>query len=179
MEILTDPSIIFLDEPTIGLDTTDALRVMQVLNLLARNKRTIICSIHQPRSDIFQSFDSLLLLSEGLLIYLGKASEAKDNFEANGYLCPSGYDPADFLVDFLVSIPETNMRQERVSCGWSIWLINSTILGNCHQLLHEIYFFLIGKARFFVSPPVVVVVMLIKTHGVKCGYCYVGQRNYW
>lgn len=63
-ELVTDPSLVFLDEPTSGLDSFNAQSVMSTLLKLARTGRTIVATIHQPRSSIFQMFDNLLLLSE-------------------------------------------------------------------------------------------------------------------
>ena len=62
-EILTDPPIIFADEPTSGLDSYLAMAVVNTLRDLAANGSTILCTIHQPSSEIFMNFDSLCLLS--------------------------------------------------------------------------------------------------------------------
>jgi ABC-type multidrug transport system ATPase subunit len=71
IQLLTNPSkftdvlylieigVLFLDEPTSGLDATTAHNIMQTLVKLARKNRTIICTIHQPRSDIFAMFDNV------------------------------------------------------------------------------------------------------------------------
>ena len=58
----TNPAIIFLDEPTSGLDSYLAHQVVDLLSQLSKRGTTIICTIHQPSSDIFQMFDNLLLL---------------------------------------------------------------------------------------------------------------------
>eukprot|EP00158_Paraphelidium_tribonemae_P008650 Partr_v1_DN28639_c1_g1_i1_m50047 putative (ABC) transporter len=73
MEVVTSPSVIYLDEPTSGLDSYNALTVVQSLVRLAKNyNRTVILSIHQPRSNIFAMFDKLLLLAEGgFMVYSG------------------------------------------------------------------------------------------------------------
>ncbi|KAA8498383.1 ABC transporter G family member 14 [Porphyridium purpureum] len=64
-ELVTDPSLLFLDEPTSGLDSFNALNVMYTLRKLASNGRTIVTTIHQPRSNIFSMFDYFCLLAEG------------------------------------------------------------------------------------------------------------------
>lgn len=65
-ELVTSPSLLFLDEPTSGLDAYNAGVVMECLKKLAHEgKRTVIVTIHQPRSNIFKMFDSLMLLSSG------------------------------------------------------------------------------------------------------------------
>lgn len=70
VELITDPSLIFLDEPTTGLDSFTAQTVVEILRSLALAGRTIIATIHQPNSDTFAYFDKLMLLSHGEIIYL-------------------------------------------------------------------------------------------------------------
>eukprot|EP00871_Galdieria_phlegrea_P002216 jgi/Galph1/2996/GphlegSOOS_G1665.1 len=98
-ELVTDPSLLFLDEPTSGLDAFNAQNVMQTLLKLAKNGRTVITTIHQPRSDIFNMFDMLMLLSEGRVVYFGPAKDAVSYFAQLGYSCPQHYNPADFFLD--------------------------------------------------------------------------------
>jgi ABC-type multidrug transport system ATPase subunit len=69
VELITNPSLIFLDEPTTGLDSFTALQVMQTLKELAQGGRTIITTIHQPNSDIYAMFDRLMLLAQGKIVY--------------------------------------------------------------------------------------------------------------
>lgn len=57
VELITDPSLVFLDEPTTGLDSYTAFGVMETLKELAAQGRTIVQTIHQPNSDIFDMFD--------------------------------------------------------------------------------------------------------------------------
>ena len=59
VELITDPSLIVLDEPTTGLDSFTAEIVIQVLRDLAKSGRTVISTIHQPNSDVFSNFDQL------------------------------------------------------------------------------------------------------------------------
>lgn len=102
-ELVTSPSILFLDEPTSGLDSYNARNVVDCLVKLSRDfERTIIFTIHQPRSNIVSLFDKLLLLSEGDLIYSGDMIKCNDFFSKNGYKCPLGYNIADYLIDITV-----------------------------------------------------------------------------
>eukprot|EP01091_Cochliopodium_minus_P001796 TRINITY_DN1176_c0_g1_i1.p1 TRINITY_DN1176_c0_g1~~TRINITY_DN1176_c0_g1_i1.p1 ORF type:complete len:980 (+),score=224.17 TRINITY_DN1176_c0_g1_i1:2-2941(+) len=100
-ELVTDPSILFLDEPTSGLDSSTAYHLMENLVELARKKgKTIVFSIHQPRSNIFHLFDDVILLAHGHLVYGGSRKNSMQFLSENGYVCNEGdYNPADFLID--------------------------------------------------------------------------------
>jgi ABC-type Mn2+/Zn2+ transport system ATPase subunit len=63
-ELLINPSVLFLDEPTSGLDSTTAMHLLSTLRQLAAGGRTIVTTIHQPSSRLYQQLDKLLLLSE-------------------------------------------------------------------------------------------------------------------
>jgi ATP-binding cassette subfamily G (WHITE) protein 2 len=76
MQLLNRPQLLFLDEPTTGLDSVTALDLLHTLHALAHGRShekavTIVCSIHQPQSKIFNLFDSLILLKSGNIIYQG------------------------------------------------------------------------------------------------------------
>lgn len=102
-ELVTSPSILFLDEPTSGLDAYNAKNVIDSLVKLAKDfNRTIVFTIHQPRSNIVSLFDKLVLLSEGDLVYSGDMINCNDFFGKNGYQCPLGYNIADYLIDITV-----------------------------------------------------------------------------
>ncbi|CAG2172592.1 unnamed protein product [Oppiella nova] len=68
-EVLTNPSLI--DEPTTGLDAFMAKSILQVLKTMASEGRTVICTIHQPSSQVFELFDSLLLMADGRVAFMG------------------------------------------------------------------------------------------------------------
>ncbi|XP_058191654.1 pleiotropic drug resistance protein 3-like isoform X2 [Rhododendron vialii] len=72
VELVANPSIIFMDEPTTGLDARAAAIVMRGVKNVADTGRTIVCTIHQPSIDIFEAFDELLILKNGgHIIYSG------------------------------------------------------------------------------------------------------------
>ena len=99
-ELVTSPSILFLDEPTSGLDAFNAYNVIECLVTLAKNyNRTIVFTIHQPRSNIVALFDQLLLLARGRVVYSGPFSGCQHYFDQIGYPCPPGFNIADYLVD--------------------------------------------------------------------------------
>ena len=102
VELITDPSLIFLDEPTTGLDSFTATSVMETLGDLAKKDgRTVISTIHQPNSDIFEMFDRLMLLARGKTIYFNKASLAVDYFGSIGHQCPDLSNPADYFMTMM------------------------------------------------------------------------------
>uniref|UniRef100_A0A4W3GDY1 ATP-binding cassette sub-family G member 2-like n=1 Tax=Callorhinchus milii TaxID=7868 RepID=A0A4W3GDY1_CALMI len=101
MELITEPPVLFLDEPTTGLDSSTANAVLILLKRLSRRGRTIIFSIHQPRYSIFKLFDSLSLLASGRMVYHGPAKLALQYFSSIGYECEAFNNPADFFLDII------------------------------------------------------------------------------
>ncbi|NXL99197.1 ABCG2 protein, partial [Tyrannus savana] len=101
MELITDPAILFLDEPTTGLDASTANAVLLLLKRMSKQGKTIIFSIHQPRYSIFRLFDNLTLLAAGRLLYHGPAQQAIGYFQSIGYQCEPYNNPADFFLDVI------------------------------------------------------------------------------
>ncbi|CAB1436408.1 unnamed protein product [Pleuronectes platessa] len=101
MELIIDPSVLFLDEPTTGLDASTANSVLLLLKRMANRGRTIIMSIHQPRYSIYRLFDTLTLLVSGKMVYHGPAPNALDYFANIGYPCEPHNNPADFFLDVI------------------------------------------------------------------------------
>ncbi|CAN8209284.1 unnamed protein product [Coccothraustes coccothraustes] len=101
MELITDPAILFLDEPTTGLDASTANAVLLLLKRMSKQGRTIIFSIHQPRYSIFRLFDNLTLLAAGRVLYHGPAQHAIEYFQSIGYQCEPYNNPADFFLDVI------------------------------------------------------------------------------
>lgn len=98
VELISEPHIIFLDEPTSGLDSFAARQVMSLLQKVADAGNIVLFTIHQPSSDVFASFDRLVLLNKGRLMYQGLIKDINDDFERNGYPVPKNYNPADWLL---------------------------------------------------------------------------------
>lgn len=99
-ELLHQPRLIFVDEPTSGLDSFQAMSVMQTLKGLAKQGHTVVVSIHQPRSSIYQILDQVMLLSEGRVVYCGPTGPECDNFFASaGFAIPQDFNPADHFLD--------------------------------------------------------------------------------
>lgn len=81
-ELVTNPSILLLDEPTSGLDSHTALQIAKLLKSEARRGMTILATIHLPSSEIFHTFDRVIILSDGYTLYNGP-TEAVPGFLAS------------------------------------------------------------------------------------------------
>ena len=89
VELVANPSILFMDEPTSGLNSSAALTVMKAARRVADTNRAVICTIHQPSAELFEMFDNLLLLQKGgLTAYFGPIGKESQTllsyFEENG-----------------------------------------------------------------------------------------------
>ncbi|PKC04660.1 P-loop containing nucleoside triphosphate hydrolase protein [Rhizophagus irregularis] len=101
-ELLTDPSVILLDEPTSGLDSSLALELKKILKEFAvKQKKTIIMVIHQPSSQVFESFDKLMLMADGHMVYFGERAGVVDYLADQGYKCHPNFNPADYILELL------------------------------------------------------------------------------
>jgi len=102
MELAMAPAAIFLDEPTSGLDATAALEVCSTLRAIANLGLTVVAVVHQPRLEIFRSFDDLLLLAPGgKTVFLGAQSQVMNYFARAGFSFNPLGNPADDLLDFI------------------------------------------------------------------------------
>ncbi|XP_078161527.1 ABC transporter G family member 36-like [Carex rostrata] len=106
VELVANPSIIFMDEPTSGLDARAAAIVMRTVRNTVNTGRTVVCTIHQPSIDIFEAFDELFLLKRGGgEIYVGplgrNSSELIEYFEAVPGVTKikDGYNPATWMLE--------------------------------------------------------------------------------
>ncbi|KAJ3176618.1 hypothetical protein HDU87_004946 [Geranomyces variabilis] len=79
--LLKRPSVLFMDEPTSGLDAKSSMDVGKAMNHLASQGYTIICSIHQPRPEMFAMFDQVIVLVYGRLLFAGRPEDTVQHFQ--------------------------------------------------------------------------------------------------
>ncbi|XP_076302770.1 protein brown [Lasioglossum baleicum] len=99
-ELITRPKIVFLDEPTTGLDTFSAMQVVHALRTVSLES-IVFCTIHQPGMDIYNLFSHVLFLSDGKTGYIGTVEEATKFFLSLGYECPVGFDESEYYIKLL------------------------------------------------------------------------------
>ncbi|PPS01832.1 hypothetical protein GOBAR_AA18807 [Gossypium barbadense] len=116
VELVANPSIVFMDEPTTGLDARSAAIVMRTVRNIVNTGRTIVCTIHQPSIDIFESFDELLFMKRGgELIYAGplgpNSSELIKYFEVVEGVpkIRPGYNPAAWMLEVTSTAEENRL----------------------------------------------------------------------
>ncbi|KAJ1408943.1 P-loop containing nucleoside triphosphate hydrolase [Sesbania bispinosa] len=98
IELLTQPHIMFMDEPTSGLDSAAAFYVILSLRSIAHDGRIVICSIHQPSSEVFSLFDDLVILAGGETVYFGETTMAIKFFAHAGFPCPTRKNPPEHFL---------------------------------------------------------------------------------
>ena len=113
VELVANPSVLFLDEPTSGLDAPSAFRIMTAVKRISHTGRSVLCTIHQPSSELFFMFDRLLLLRSGgeevFFSDIGPQGKALvDYFEHRSAhvvkhppRLPIGQNPANWMLDVI------------------------------------------------------------------------------
>ncbi|VVA26043.1 PREDICTED: pleiotropic drug resistance [Prunus dulcis] len=117
VELVANPSIIFMDEPTSGLDARAAAIVMRAVRNTVDTGRTVVCTIHQPSIDIFEAFDELLLMKRGgKVIYAGPlgrhSHKLVEYFEAipGVQKIKEGYNPATWMLENSSTAVEAQLK---------------------------------------------------------------------
>ncbi|KAF8930773.1 ABC-2 type transporter-domain-containing protein [Dissophora ornata] len=105
VELVAKPKLLFLDEPTSGLDAQASYNIMRFMRKLTDQGQAILCTIHQPSSQLFAFFDDLLLLAKGgRTVFFGELGHDSHDlinyFEKNGApTCASDANPAEYILD--------------------------------------------------------------------------------
>ncbi|KAF5202221.1 Abc transporter g family member, partial [Thalictrum thalictroides] len=116
VELVANPSIVFMDEPTSGLDARAAAIVMRAVRNVVNTGRTVVCTIHQPSIDIFEAFDELILMKNGgRLIYSGPlgqhSSRVIEYFESFSGVqkIKDNYNPATWMLEVTSTSAEAEL----------------------------------------------------------------------
>lgn len=103
IELLSEPRVFLADEPSTGLDSAQAEKVVKLIKKLSIERGIpSICSLHQPKTAIWDTLDYFILLAPGgKMCYAGKRDAATSYFEDLGYKCPLQTNPAEYLIDLV------------------------------------------------------------------------------
>lgn len=83
-----------------GLDSLASTQCMELLKSLARDNRTIVCTIHQPSASLYALFDQVYIIAEGMCIYNGASDNTVQFLASVGLQCPMYHNPADYSKFF-------------------------------------------------------------------------------
>ncbi|KAL4605794.1 hypothetical protein ACB092_09G055600 [Castanea dentata] len=140
VELVANPSIIFMDEPTSGLDARAAAIVMRTVRNTVDTGRTVVCTIHQPSIDIFEAFDELLLLKRGGQVSyagpLGRNSHKLiEYFEAVPGITKirDGYNPAAWMLEVTAPTVESHLNVDFADI-----FANSSLYQRNQELIKEL-----------------------------------------
>jgi len=105
VELVMNPSLVFLDEPTSGLDSFAAQAVIRKLRELALGGRrcNVLCTIHQPSSEVFHTFHKAMFIYKGRGFFFGQIHDLSTSLAAHGKGCPNEYNLADHSIDLIQS----------------------------------------------------------------------------
>lgn len=117
VEVVTEPKVLFLDEPTSGISSSSAMTVARALRRIAETGTCVVCTVHQPSAEVFDMFDMLLLLKRGgKVVYFGDIGEhgatLRSYFEARGAeKMDEDANAAAWMLD-VISDEKTNWTEE-------------------------------------------------------------------
>ncbi|XP_031630020.1 ATP-binding cassette sub-family G member 1 [Contarinia nasturtii] len=99
LELVANPTIFFLDEPTSGLDEVTASQCIRLLKNLAKQNRTVVCTIHQPSATTFALFDHIFVLARGQCVFQGGPTVLVPFLSKLNLHCPTYYNPSDYIIE--------------------------------------------------------------------------------
>jgi ABC-type multidrug transport system ATPase subunit len=149
VELISDPKIIFLDEPTTGLDSYNAYELIQLLKNLSQKNRMIIFTIHQPSSEIYGLLDKINILALGKTIYFGPQKKCFECFDNLKIPVPLKYNPFEHFMEvtnvatiedpkILSNFPELNSIENKLD-KYSSYISN--LNGSFERIKNEFFDF--------------------------------------
>jgi ABC-type multidrug transport system ATPase subunit len=112
VQLLANPAVLFLDEPTTGLDATSAVQVVRTLKNLADKGRTVVLTVHQPRSEIWGLFDGVVVLARGQAVCVGERDRCVSWLERRMGALPPFVNPAEWVIDLAAVDNRTKELEE-------------------------------------------------------------------
>lgn len=106
LELVNNPPIIFLDEPTTGLDNVSIKQCIELLKKISKMDRTVICTIHQPPASLFQNFDQVYVMANGYCVFNGSPGQLVPFMSSANCICPATSTPADYIIEIVQMYPE-------------------------------------------------------------------------
>ncbi|XP_022742777.1 putative white-brown complex homolog protein 30 isoform X1 [Durio zibethinus] len=122
LEMVMEPSLLILDEPTTGLDSSSSQLLLRALRREALEGVNICMVLHQPSYTLFKMFDDLILLAKGgLIAYHGSVKKVEEYFAGMGINVPERVNPPDHLIDILEGIVKpTGVTREQLPIRWML-----------------------------------------------------------
>uniref|UniRef100_A0A7S1LJ00 ABC transporter domain-containing protein n=1 Tax=Alexandrium catenella TaxID=2925 RepID=A0A7S1LJ00_ALECA len=110
VELISNPKLLFLDEPLSGLDSYNATELVNTLKDLAQSGVPVLMTLHQPSSAIFAQLDDLIVLHRGEVCYHGSIKRLRFHFRSLGFDFPPNSNPADQVVTLIQKENDETVR---------------------------------------------------------------------
>ncbi|RHY23189.1 hypothetical protein DYB32_009282, partial [Aphanomyces invadans] len=127
IELLSHPTILLLDEPTSGLDSASTYALIKYIANLAKQNRTIVCTIHQPSSVVYNMFDNVMILSKGSTAFFGPPSASLTHFASIGHPCPQFTNPGEFFLQLVNTDFEGHADIDAISMAFTTSDLNKSL----------------------------------------------------
>lgn len=137
LELVANPSIFFLDEPTSGLDEVTAAQCVRLLRNLAKQNKTVVCTIHQPSATTFALFDHIFVLARGQCVFQGSPNVLVPFLNKINLRCPTHYNPSDYIIELcdsddgkIVTALSQETQNGKLICTLDSTKVNGNRLGD-------------------------------------------------